>query len=73
MERWNHSHATNDLPPRMDGLSLRDQRGARQEDFFSDEGEYVNSQGSLLFEYLEQDPPYSREPLADKVIECPCQ
>ena len=70
-ERWNHSHATNDLPPRMDGLSLRDQRGAHQEDFFSDEGEYVNSQGCLLFEYLEQDPPYSREPLADKVIKCP--
>ncbi|KAG6764217.1 hypothetical protein POTOM_031676 [Populus tomentosa] len=66
-ERWNHSHATNDLPPRMDGLSLRDQRGAHQEDFFSDEGDYVNSQGSLLFEYLEQDPPYSREPLADKI------
>ncbi|KAH8500717.1 hypothetical protein Peur_042531 [Populus x canadensis] len=66
-ERWNHSHATNDLPPRMDGLSLRDQCGAHQEDFFSDEGEYVNSQGCLLFEYLEQDPPYSREPLADKI------
>ncbi|XP_011022480.1 PREDICTED: uncharacterized protein LOC105124243 [Populus euphratica] len=66
-ERWNHSHATNDLPPRMDGLSLRDQRGAHQEDFFSDEGEYVSSQGCLLFEYLEQDPPYSRVPLADKI------
>ncbi|KAH8500714.1 hypothetical protein H0E87_015803 [Populus deltoides] len=66
-EQWNHSHATNDLPPRMDGLSLRDQCGAHQEDFFSDEGEYVNSQGCLLFEYLEQDPPYSREPLADKI------
>uniref|UniRef100_A0A6M2EB47 DUF789 family protein n=1 Tax=Populus davidiana TaxID=266767 RepID=A0A6M2EB47_9ROSI len=66
-ERWNHSHATNDLPPRMDGLSLRDQCGAHQEDFFSDKGEYVNSQGCLLFEYLEQDPPYSREPLADKI------
>lgn len=35
----------------------------------SDEAEFVSthSQGVLAFEYLERDPPYNREPLADKV------
>ncbi|KAJ9163320.1 hypothetical protein P3X46_022999 [Hevea brasiliensis] len=66
-EQWNHHHLTNDVPLRMDILSLRDQHIARQEDFSSDEGESMNSQGCLLFEYLEKDPPYSREPLADKI------
>lgn len=32
----------------------------------SDEGDAENPQGCLLFEYLEQDSPYHREPLADK-------
>lgn len=50
----------------MDRFSLRDQHPALQEDFSSDEGESTNSQGRLLFEYLERDVPYSREPLADK-------
>ncbi|KAA8548997.1 hypothetical protein F0562_000681 [Nyssa sinensis] len=27
-----------------------------------------NPSGLLIFEYLEQDPPYSREPLADKIV-----
>ena len=37
------------------------------ENFSSNKGESVNSQGRLIFEYLERDPPYSHEPLADKV------
>lgn len=37
-----------------------------QEGFLSDEGESGNLQGDLLFEYLEHDPPYGREPLTDK-------
>lgn len=32
----------------------------------SGEGEVSNPPGLLLFEYLEQDSPYGREPLADK-------
>lgn len=52
---------------RMDRFSLRDQQTALQEGFSSDEGESTNSQGRLLFEYLERDVPYSREPLADKI------
>lgn len=33
----------------------------------SDESETCNPPGRLMFEYLAQDPPYSREPLADKI------
>ncbi|XP_059632775.1 uncharacterized protein LOC132275327 [Cornus florida] len=32
-----------------------------------DEDQISNPPGLLVFEYLEQDPPYSREPLADKI------
>lgn len=33
----------------------------------SDESENSNPPGQLVFEYLEHDPPFSREPLADKI------
>ncbi|KAJ0242731.1 Uncharacterized protein HA466_0206590 [Hirschfeldia incana] len=49
---------------RMDHVSLRDQH---LEDSSSDDGELLGSQGRLMFEYLERDLPYIREPLADKV------
>lgn len=62
-EQWSHHCIENEI--RMDRLSLRDQHSV-QEDFSSDEGESTNSQGCLLFEYLERDAPYSREPLANK-------
>lgn len=52
---------------KMERLFLRDQRTALQEGFSSDEGEFLNTQGCLLFEYFEHDPPYCREPLADKI------
>ncbi|KAJ0037722.1 hypothetical protein Pint_22098 [Pistacia integerrima] len=64
-EQWSHHCRENKI--RMDRLSLRDQHSV-QEDFSSDEGESTNSQGCLLFEYLERDAPYSREPLANKAI-----
>lgn len=48
----------------MDHVSLRDQH---LEDSSSDDGERLGSQGRLMFEYLERDLPYIREPLADKV------
>ncbi|KAL3510719.1 hypothetical protein ACH5RR_030120 [Cinchona calisaya] len=38
-----------------------------QEGSSSDESEPGSTQGCLLFEYLERDQPYGREPLADKV------
>lgn len=57
----------NDIPLAVDQLAGREHQMAFQEGFSSDEGETGNSQGCLLFEYLERDPPYSREPLANKV------
>ncbi|KAJ7954140.1 Protein of unknown function (DUF789) [Quillaja saponaria] len=68
-EQRNHHHLPNEATLRMDRFSLRDQHTVLQEDLSSDEGESVNSQGHLLFEYLEQAPPYSREPLADKILD----
>lgn len=32
----------------------------------SDESDTCSPPGQLVFEYLERDPPFSREPLADK-------
>ncbi|XAR52448.1 hypothetical protein NMG60_11020536 [Bertholletia excelsa] len=63
----NHLHLTSELTLRMDRLSSRDQHGALQEGFSSDEGESGNPQEYLLFEYLERDQPYGRGPLADKI------
>ncbi|XP_023550272.1 uncharacterized protein LOC111808496 [Cucurbita pepo subsp. pepo] len=63
----NHHHLSSELSRRMERLSLRDQLIGLQEDCSSDEAESLNSQGQLLFEHLERDLPYSREPLADKV------
>ncbi|KAL1203580.1 hypothetical protein V5N11_033439 [Cardamine amara subsp. amara] len=49
---------------RMDQLSLRKEH---HEDSSSDDGEPLSSQGRLIFEYLERDLPYIREPFADKM------
>ncbi|XP_057426782.1 uncharacterized protein LOC130720176 isoform X2 [Lotus japonicus] len=62
-------HLSDEVPHRMGRLSLRDHHIPPQDGFSSDEGEPVKSQGYLLFEYLERDPPYSREPLADKIAD----
>lgn len=58
---------TNEIPYRMGALSVRDENNTSQEGFSSDEGDNRNSIGVVLFEYFEKNPPYSREPLADKV------
>lgn len=49
----------------MSRLSVHDKHYAMQDGFSSDDSESGNPQ-DLLFEYFDQDPPYSREPLADK-------
>ncbi|KAI7980555.1 hypothetical protein LOK49_Contig136G00007 [Camellia lanceoleosa] len=49
---------------RMNRLSLRDESLMSSS---SDEAEICNSPGMLLFEYLEQEQPYNRKPLIDKV------
>ncbi|GAV69147.1 DUF789 domain-containing protein [Cephalotus follicularis] len=68
-EQQNNKLATSDISSRMDRLSLRDHHVALHEDVSSDEGESINSKQRLLFQYLERDPPYSREPLADKILD----
>lgn len=51
----------------MSRLSIQNKHNdAIQEGFSSDDSEARNPQGLLLFEYFEQDLPYSREPLTDK-------
>ncbi|XP_040374215.1 uncharacterized protein LOC112197430 isoform X2 [Rosa chinensis] len=67
-EQRNHQMSS-EIPQRLESISLRDQHYPLQEDCSSDEGEPVNSQGCLLFEYFERDLPYCREPLADKILD----
>ncbi|XVE84880.1 hypothetical protein DITRI_Ditri17bG0047500 [Diplodiscus trichospermus] len=66
-DKRNHCLAK-EMSLRMDRLSIGDQQ-ILQEDLSSDEGESVNVQSCLVFEYFERDPPYSREPLADKIAD----
>ncbi|XP_048425371.1 uncharacterized protein LOC103938947 [Pyrus x bretschneideri] len=70
-EQWNHQILTSEIPRRIERLSLRDPHLPPHEDCSSDEGESINSQGSLLFGYFERDLPYCREPLADKILHFP--
>ncbi|CAH2044651.1 unnamed protein product, partial [Thlaspi arvense] len=49
----------------LNKISLRDQSVAGS--LSSGETEISNPQGRLLFEYLEYEPPFAREPLANKV------
>ncbi|KAK8498486.1 hypothetical protein V6N13_100086 [Hibiscus sabdariffa] len=66
-EQRNH-HMASEMSLRMDRLFMGDQQ-ILHEDFSSDEGESVNSRSRLIFEYFEQDTPYSREPLANKIAD----
>ncbi|KAL4633162.1 hypothetical protein ACB092_04G102200 [Castanea dentata] len=72
-EQQSWRHLRSDIPIRLDGLSINDEHSARQEGFSSDDSEAGNSQGLRLFEFLEQDLPYCREPLADKILDLACQ
>lgn len=71
-EQRSYNHPTGEVLQRVERLSLRDQNIALQEEFSSDEGESGKAQDFLLFEYLERDPPFGREPLANKVGTAPC-
>uniref|UniRef100_A0A5B7BKY5 DUF789 domain-containing protein n=1 Tax=Davidia involucrata TaxID=16924 RepID=A0A5B7BKY5_DAVIN len=61
---WNQHNLVNVNSQRMDRLSLRNKSLMSSS---SDEAEICNSPGLLLFEYLEQEQPYNRKPLTDKV------
>lgn len=71
-EPLHHNDPSITTPLRIDRLSIRDHQLGLHEDCSSDEAESFNSQGRLLFEYLERDLPYSREPLADKASSFLC-
>ncbi|CAN6885514.1 unnamed protein product [Brassica oleracea] len=58
------SESERGLSASMDQLSLRKEH---LEDSSSDDGEPLSSHGRLVFEYLERDLPYIREPFADKM------
>ncbi|KAG2323840.1 hypothetical protein Bca52824_006568 [Brassica carinata] len=60
------SESERGLSASMDQLSLRKEH---LEDSSSDDGEPLSSQGRLIFEYLERDLPYIREPFADKMFD----
>lgn len=72
-EHRNLPQLSDEIPHCMGRLSLGDHPTLPPDGFARDDGEAVNSQGYLLFEYLEQDPPYSREPLADKILDLAAQ
>ncbi|KAJ8471237.1 hypothetical protein OPV22_025580 [Ensete ventricosum] len=52
---------------RMNKLYVSGKQAQKQDGSSSDDDNFGNSQGHLLFEFLEQDPPFIREPLADKI------
>ncbi|KAM0986818.1 hypothetical protein EV1_011149 [Malus domestica] len=68
-EQRNHQILSCEIPRMIERLSLREPHLPPHEDCSSDEGESINSQGCLLFEYFEGDLPYCREPLADKILD----
>ncbi|KAE9588231.1 hypothetical protein Lal_00003302 [Lupinus albus] len=61
-------YRTGDVSSQMSRLSVHDKNSKVQEEISSDDSEAGNPQ-DLLFEYFDQDPPYSREPLADKILD----
>ncbi|KAJ6811657.1 uncharacterized protein M6B38_152625 [Iris pallida] len=63
---WGRNRIVNTSTIGMDRLCLREDHVSLQEGFSSDDSDSGNSQGRLLFQHLERNPPYSREPLADK-------
>lgn len=67
-EQRGHHHGS-EVPLRMGALSLSDQNATNQDGFSRD---YKHSRDHLLFEFFEQDPPYSREPLTDKIQDLAC-
>ncbi|KAK7314590.1 hypothetical protein VNO77_33116 [Canavalia gladiata] len=64
----NSQYWTGNTSLQMSRLSIHDKHNTMQEGFSSDDSE-TGSPQDLLFEYFDQDPPYSREPLTDKIFD----
>lgn len=60
---WSQQNIADANIENFSGLSLRNKPFVGSS---SEESEICNPPGQLIFEYLEHDPPFSREPLADK-------
>ena len=60
---WSQKNLMNLNSQQMNRLSLREKSLVSTS---SDEAETCTSPGTLLFEYLEQEPPHNRKPLTDK-------
>ncbi|KAI3717528.1 hypothetical protein L1987_69210 [Smallanthus sonchifolius] len=65
-------HPGNEMCRRMNQLSVNDQHHVLQEGFSSDDSDSVSTEGCLLFEYMERNQPWGREPLADKILDLAC-
>ncbi|KAK2965217.1 hypothetical protein RJ640_019972 [Escallonia rubra] len=61
---WSRQNLVNSSSQRLNRLSLREKSLTSTR---SDEAEMGSSPGLLMFEYLEQEQPYNRKPLSDKV------
>lgn len=72
-KQWSRNSLSNTFMLRMDRLSLSGNHMPLHDGFSSNDGEVGYAQGCLLFEYLEQDPPYCREPFADKISDLACR
>ncbi|XP_021909154.1 uncharacterized protein LOC110823142 [Carica papaya] len=57
----------------MSCLSVSDENSTVEESISSDDSDAGGSRGQLLFEFLERNTPYSREPLADKISDLACR
>nr|XP_043640254.1 uncharacterized protein LOC122611309 [Erigeron canadensis] len=68
-ERQGNHHPNGRISWQMEQLSLNDQHHVLQEGFSSDESDSASNQGCLLFEYLERNQPWGREPLTDKILD----
>lgn len=66
-EQWLHDHLACENIVKLRKTSLSDEHSTMQEGFSSDDGDAGNPRSVLLFQFLEQDLPYQRVPLADKV------
>ncbi|KAF5752171.1 hypothetical protein HS088_TW01G00078 [Tripterygium wilfordii] len=64
MRTWNHQNSVGTNTQSLSRLSLSNKASKGSS---SDECETSNPPGRLMFEYFEHDPPFTREPLADKV------
>ncbi|XP_061353244.1 uncharacterized protein LOC133298022 [Gastrolobium bilobum] len=68
MAQRSGQYQTGGVSFQMNRLSVQNKDNTMQEGFSSDDSETGNPQ-DLLFEYFDQDPPYSREPLVDKILD----